>query len=63
MGQRRAFVMWLAHTKRQTLEYRYDTMSDLITKMWFKQKVFLAMKLAVMNSQAENEIVKFKTWK
>ena len=38
-------------------------MSELITNMWFKQKVFLAIKLAVMNSQAEDEIVKFKTWK
>lgn len=55
--------MWLAHSKRQALEDRYDLMSDLITKMWFKQKVFLAMKLAVMNSQTEHEIVKFKAWK
>ena len=55
--------MWLAHTKRQGLEERYDKMSDLITDMWFKQKVFLAMKLAVMNSQADAEIVKFKGWK
>lgn len=38
-------------------------MSDLITKLWFKQKVFLSLKLAIMNSQAENEIVKFKAWK
>lgn len=55
--------MWLAHSKRQMLEDRYDKMSDLITTMWFKQKVFLAMKLAVMNSQTEHEIVKFKAWK
>jgi hypothetical protein len=58
-----AFVMWLAHAKRQSLEDRYDTMSHLITTMWFKQKVFLAMKLAVLNSQSEHEIVKFKAWK
>jgi len=63
MATRQAFVMWLAHTKRQALEDRYDNMSELITTMWFKQKVFLAMKLAVMNSQADNEIVKFKAWK
>ena len=63
MTTRRAFVMWLAHCKRQTLEERYDHMSHLITQMWFKQKVFLALKLAVMNSQAEGEIVKFKAWK
>jgi hypothetical protein len=55
--------MWLAHTKRQGLEDRYDKMSNLITNMWFKQKVFLAMKLAVLNAQSEFEIVKFKAWK
>ena len=55
--------MWLAHAKRQDLEDRYDNMSDLITKMWFKQKVFLAMKLAVLNAQSEHEVVKFKAWK
>jgi len=38
-------------------------MGDLLTKMWFKQKVFLAMRLAVMNQQSESELVKFKTWK
>jgi len=63
LAQRQAFVMWLAYSKRQGLEERYDKMSDLVTTMWFKQKVFLGMKLAVMNSQAENEIVKFKAWK
>ena len=46
---RRAFVMWLAHTKKQNLEERYEHMSELITQMWFKQKVFLSLKLAVMN--------------
>lgn len=62
-NKRQGFVMWLAHTKRQGLEDRYDNMSELITKMWFKQKVFLAMKLAVLNSQSDHEIVKFKAWK
>jgi len=38
-------------------------MSELITNMWFKQKVFLAMKLQVMNAQADHEVVKFKAWK
>lgn len=38
-------------------------MSGMITNMWFKQKVFLAFKLAVMNAQADHEIVKFKAWK
>ena len=55
--------MWLAHTKRQALEDRYEHMSELVTNMWIKQKVFLGMKLAVMNSQADHEIVKFKAWK
>lgn len=63
MGVRSAFVMWLAHSKRQALEERYEKMNHLITQMWFKQKVFLAFKLAVMNAQADNEIVKFKAWK
>ena len=31
--------------------------------MWFKQKIFLALKLEAMNQQAEAEIVKFKAWK
>jgi hypothetical protein len=31
--------------------------------MWFKQKVFLAFKLVVMEGQSEKEIVKFKAWK
>ena len=62
-NKRQGFVMWLAHTKRQGLEDRYDLMSDLITKMWFKQKVFLAIKLAVLNAQSDHEIVKFKAWK
>ena len=60
---RQAFIMWLAHCKRQQLEEKYEHMSELVTNMWFKQKVFLAMKLAVMNSQAEHEIIKFKAWK
>ena len=62
-NQRQAFITWLAYHKRQNLEEKYEKMSDLITKMWIKQKIFLAMKLAVMNSQSEYEIVKFKTWK
>ena len=45
------------------MEERYENMNHLVTNMWFKQKVFLAMKLAVLNSQADNEIVKFKAWK
>jgi hypothetical protein len=28
---RQAFVMWLAHTKRQALEEKYQHMSDLVT--------------------------------
>lgn len=31
MSVRRAFVMWLAHSKKQNLEERYDNMSQLIT--------------------------------
>ena len=38
-------------------------MSGLVTNMWFKQKVFLSLKLASMNQQAEREVMKFQTWK
>ena len=38
-------------------------MGQIITTMWFKQKVFLSLKLAVMNQQAEREVMKFQTWK
>lgn len=38
-------------------------MGQIITTMWFKQKVFLSLKLAVMNQQAEREVTKFQTWK
>ena len=33
---RQAFITWLAYSKRQNLEERYEKMSDLVTKMWFK---------------------------
>ena len=46
---RQGFILWLAYSKRQNLEERYEKMSELITKMWFKQKVFLSLKLAVQN--------------
>ena len=36
MTVRKAFVMWLAHSKREALEERYDNMNHLITQMWFK---------------------------
>lgn len=49
MTRRRAFVNWLAFSKKQSLEERYEHMSELITQMWFKQKIFLALKLEVMN--------------
>jgi hypothetical protein len=38
-------------------------MRDVITTMWFKQKVFLSLKLAVMDCQAKREVEKFKAWK
>lgn len=63
MFSREAFVRWLAHSKKQALEERYEHMNDLVTTMWFKQKVFLSLKLVCMQSQAEKEIVHFKAWK
>jgi hypothetical protein len=33
---RMSFIIWLAFTKKQNLEDKYENMSELITKMWFK---------------------------
>lgn len=41
---RSGFVTWLGFTKKRGLEERYDRMSEMITSMWFKQRVFLALR-------------------
>ena len=38
-------------------------MTELVTRLWFKQKIFLSLKLATMDRQAEREVEKFKAWK
>ena len=60
---RRAFVRWLALTKKQQMEERYDTMSELVTNLWFKQRVFLGLRQAALESKTETSMLKFKAWK
>lgn len=61
--QRKAFVMWLGCTKKAGLDERYEKMSELVTNLWFKQRVFLALRQAALESKTENSILKFKAWK
>ena len=60
---RGGFVSWLGHTKKKGLEERYDKMSELVTDLWFKQRVFLGLKQACLESKTENSLNKFKAWK
>jgi len=55
--------LWLGHCKRASLEDRCENMTNLVTQLWFKQKVFLSLKLATMERQGEREVEKFKAWK
>lgn len=38
-------------------------MSELVTNLWFKQRVFLALRQATLESKTENSMLKFKAWK
>ena len=60
---RHGFIRWLGFTKKKGLEERYDKMSDLVTTLWFKQRVFLGLKQACLDSKIENSLNKFKAWK
>ena len=60
---RSGFVLWLAHTKKMALQDKYQTMSDMMTNLWFKQRVFLALRQACLESKTENCMMKFKAWK
>ena len=60
---RGGFVRWLGFTKKQALEERYENMSELITNLWFKQRVFLALRHAALESKTESSVLKFKAWK
>ena len=60
---RNGFVRWLAVTKKQGLDERYEKMSELVTNLWFKQRVFLALRQAALESKSEANMVKFKAWK
>jgi hypothetical protein len=41
---RRGFVQWLGHVKKEQIEERYENMSELVTNLWFKQRVFLGLR-------------------
>lgn len=41
---RHGFVTWLARVKRSQLEERYEKMSEMVTTLWFKQRVFLGLR-------------------
>jgi hypothetical protein len=56
-------VRWLAYTKKADLEAKYDKMTDLVTALWFKQRVFLGLRQAALESKTESSMVKFKAWK
>ena len=45
------------------MEERYDKMSELVTNLWFKQRVFLGLKQACLESKTENALNKFRAWK
>lgn len=38
------FVKWLAYTKKIALNNKYDKMTELVTDLWFKQRVFLGLR-------------------
>mmetsp|Transcript_39163 Transcript_39163/g.37522 ORF Transcript_39163/g.37522 Transcript_39163/m.37522 type:complete len:83 (+) Transcript_39163:1376-1624(+) len=38
-------------------------MSQLVTDQWFKQRVFLALRQACLESKTEDCVQKFKAWK
>lgn len=61
--QRTGFVTWLAVTKKAGLEERHDKMSELVTNLWFKQRVFLGLRQAALESKTETSTLKFKAWK
>jgi len=61
--QRNAFVRWLGFSKKQALEEKYEEMSEAVTTLWFKQRVFLALKHATLEQKTEGSILKFKAWK
>jgi len=60
---RSSFVRWLGIVKKQQMDERYDSLSDLVTNLWFKQRVFLALRQATLESKSENSMLKFRAWK
>ena len=61
--QRQGFIMWLGFVKKLGLDERYEAMSELVTSLWFKQRVFLGLRQACLESKTESSLQKFKAWK
>ena len=38
-------------------------MSELVTSLWFKKRVFIALRQAALESKNEKSVIKFKAWK
>ena len=38
-------------------------MSELVTNLWFKQRVFLALRQACLEEKSEKSLLKFKAWR
>lgn len=60
---RRAYVLWLSFVKRENLNKRYETLSEIVTTTWFKQRVFLGLKHACQQQKVEETNLKFNSWK
>ena len=60
---RKGFVQWLGHVKKEQIEERYEHMSELVTNLWFKQRVFLGLRQACLETKTESSMLKFKAWR
>jgi hypothetical protein len=60
---RKGFVQWLGHVKKEQISERYDNLSELVTNLWFKQRVFLGLRHACLQSKSESSLMKFKAWR
>jgi len=48
--------MWLGFAKKLGLDERYEAMSELVTSLWFKQRVFLGLRQACLESKTESSL-------
>jgi len=56
-------VRWIALVKAEQISKRYENMSALVSEVSFKQRVFLALKHACLQSRTERTTEKFREWK